>query len=152
MNIISFNYFPGNQALTLLDFVDQATGRRLKTDTVRLGFFELAKPDPGTFERACWQHYWLTGEALEDAPSYIHDAARIIKYVNLTKQEQTMIDVLDKQRDKIDGMILAGEERGEQRGIQIGQEKVLARLADLSQRHPDADPATILRLLKEDDN
>jgi hypothetical protein len=78
-----------------------------------------------------------------------------------------MIDVLQRQQDKVDGMIRAGEERGlkigeelglkigEERGLKIGRERgrveERARVADILKRHPDADPTTILRLLEEGD-
>jgi hypothetical protein len=160
MNIISFNLFHGPHPLTRLRLLDPDTDRRLIPEPLTLGFFELRKPAPANqFNLECWRHYWLTGQALEDAPGYVLEAARIIRRVNLTRQERDMITAMERHRADIDAMIIYGENQGLERGLAQGRAQgraeglaaAKARLAEILRLHPGADPDTILKLMAEAD-
>ncbi|MDR1264759.1 MAG: PD-(D/E)XK nuclease family transposase [Propionibacteriaceae bacterium] len=174
MNILGFNLFHDHgHALTRLGLLDPDTGRRLNPDPLTLGFFELRKPAPrNNLKLECWRHYWRTGQALDTAPPYIHEAAYIIELANLTRQERDMITATERQRDKIDAMLIYSENQGLERGRAEGkaegkaegraegkaegraEERAAAqtRLAEILRHHPEADHQTILRMMTEADD
>jgi len=76
------------------------------------------------------------------APGYLEEAATIIKYVNLTGEEQAVIDLADKDRailvseraNELEDAREEGEARGEARGVAIGEARGRAAGEDEGRR------------------
>ena len=65
-------------------------------------------------------HHFLTGTFSQSAPEYIKKAATIIDYVNLSKEEQTVTDALEKASATYDAQLLYAEEKGIGQGHEQG--------------------------------
>jgi hypothetical protein len=66
-----------------------------ETDLLNIGYFEPLKETVGsdlTQNQKCWQDHFSGRPIPQEAPRYIHEAAGILKYTNLTKEERDIID------------------------------------------------------------
>ena len=125
LNILCQPHFHDDDALRIFELYDPVRNKKYKKDLVKIGFFELSKSNVETTIQQYWRDYFLAGEAHPDAPDYIKKASYIIEYVNLSKEERDMSDVLEKARADYDAGfssayhdgIELGEKRGEKRGM-----------------------------------
>jgi len=65
-------------------------------------YFELKKRNDRLLSKnlQAWRHFMLTGIALQGSPSYIKEAAEMLKISNLTKEERRLHDIYEKNRQK----------------------------------------------------
>jgi len=61
-------------------------------------YFELVKLNDTILSKnlQAWRHFFLTGIALEGSPSYIKEAAEMLKVSNLTPEERQLHDIYEK--------------------------------------------------------
>jgi len=78
LNILGDPHFQDNDALRIFELYDPVRSKKYKKELLRIGFFELSKPNIETNNQRYWRDYFLTGEAHPDAPEYIKKASLII--------------------------------------------------------------------------
>jgi hypothetical protein len=102
LNIMGYNHFAEDQdALRVFTLHDKLRDKSFQKEYVSIAYFELEKPKVETANQKAWQHFFKTGFALPSAPEYIKRAAELTKYVNLSKEEKTVISTyeLNEQRE-----------------------------------------------------
>ena len=128
LNILGYPHFTGDDdALRILTFNDSVRNKSLDREYMTIAYFELDKNNIETVNQGYWKTFFKTGEAPDQAPEYIKKAARVIERANLTKEERTMYDQLQKAQDIYDSVIytaqIEGERIGEARGEARGEVK-----------------------------
>ncbi len=122
LNILGYKHFNDEKSLRVFQLYDPIRKKSFEKDLIKIGYFELPKESVETDNQNFWREYFLTGTVSQSAPEYIKKAATIIDYVNLSKEEQTVTDALEKARATYDAQLLYAEEKGEERGKIIGKE------------------------------
>ena len=89
----------------------------------------------------------LGKEISKDAPDYIKEAAEITDYMNMSKEEQTMVALLEKAMADYDAEMSTAWSRGERSGLQIGIQKGIRALIRLG--HSDIDIAQEMEISEE---
>jgi len=101
---------------------DEETREPFEPRMLRIGYYELTKPDTNP-ARARWQQFLLTGVAQPDDPGYLREAAAIIEYANLSREERRMVTSEQRAADYYDGGLVYARQEGIQQGMQQGIEQ-----------------------------
>jgi len=89
-------------------------------------YFELKKQDVTLSNNLkAWRYFMLTGGAIKDSPSYIKEAAEMLKISNLTREERRLYDIYERNRQKM----LSREEYVFDQGIEQGASEKAIELA-----------------------
>ena len=83
---------------------------------LKIGFVEFRKDVFAAAEQRPWCEFLRTGQAPAGAPGYLEEAATIIKYINLTGEEQAVIDLAEKGLATREAELKREREHGEARG------------------------------------
>ncbi len=118
LNILGYKHFNDEQSLRVFQLYDPKRKKSFEKDLIKIGYFELPKENVETDNQKYWREYFLTGTVSQSAPKYIKKAATIINYVNLSKEEQTVTDALEKARATYDAQLLYAEEKGREQGLE----------------------------------
>ena len=102
LNILGYNHFDDADALRIFELYDPERRKRFDKRLLRLGYFELKKPNVETQNQKHWYDYFNTGTVSPDAPEYIQKAGRIIDFVNLTEEERTVAKSLERAQADYD--------------------------------------------------
>ena len=102
LNILGYNHFDDEDALRIFELYDPERNKRFEKRLLRLGYFELKKPNVETQNQKHWYDYFNTGTVSPDAPLYIQKASRIINFVNLTEEERTVAKSLERAQADYD--------------------------------------------------
>jgi predicted transposase/invertase (TIGR01784 family) len=126
LNILGYPHFIGDDdALRVFTLNDRKRNKSFDTEYFMIAYFELTKGNVETENQRHWQTYFKTGVAPDGAPEYIRKAARVIEIANLTKEERSMIDQMERAREiyknELYSAQLEGERIGEARGVKIGK-------------------------------
>jgi len=129
LNILGYPHFSGDDdALRIFTLYDREIKKSFDREYLTIAFFELTKSHVETANQGHWRTYFTTGEAAGDAPDYIKKAARVLERANLTQEERDMFEHFERAEERykntIYAALLEGEERGEERGIKVGEERV----------------------------
>jgi len=108
-------------------------GEGLELRWLRVGFVEIGKAVFVREEQRWWCEFLGTGVAPAGAPGYLEEAATIIEYMNLTREEQAVIDLAEKDRaiqaseraGELDDARLEGEARGRAAGEDEGRRQMI---------------------------
>jgi len=104
LNILGHHYFKESERalhfFRMYDVEDQKYTQR-PNRYVEI-YFELKKRNDKLLSKnlQAWRHFMLTGIALQGSPSYIKEAAEMLKISNLTKDERRLHDIYEKNRQK----------------------------------------------------
>jgi hypothetical protein len=85
------------------------------------GYFELNKPIIEKEILRHWQTFFRTGEVEEGAPDYIKKAGDLVKYENLSKDEQKVLDALEKYEAIYETVLIQKERDGMAKGLAEGR-------------------------------
>ena len=99
LNILKQIHFEDDTALRVFQLYDSVRNKYYPKDLIRIGFFELSKPEVETVNQKHWQDYFNTGKANPDSPSYIIKASQMIEYVNLSEEEREMARSMDHETE-----------------------------------------------------
>gem|GEM_PF-868792 len=102
LNILGYNHFDDEDALRIFELYDPERNKGFEKCLLRLGYFELKKPNVETQNQKHWHDYFNTGAVSPDAPEYIQKAGRIIDFVNLTEEERTVAKSLERAQADYD--------------------------------------------------
>jgi len=96
-------------------------------------YFELMKQHDHQLSKnlKAWRHFMLTGDAVEGSPSYVKEAAEMMKISNLTPEERRIHEIYKKNRQKVmsreayvyDLGIEQGHKQGHEQGHKQGHEQ-----------------------------
>jgi predicted transposase/invertase (TIGR01784 family) len=118
LNILGYPHFQDEDALRIFELYDPKRNKSYNKELLRLGFFELSKPNIETVNQRHWHTYFTTGEAGSDAPDYIKKASQVIDFENLGKEEREVALAIEKAQAIYDAELvssyLEGEEKGEE--------------------------------------
>ena len=121
LNILGYPHFKDDDdALRIFELYDPKRNKRFSKDLLRIGYFEIEKPNIETVNQRHWRDYFTTGEVGSDAPEYIRKASRIIEFYNLTEEERNMAIALEKARAIIDAEINSSFFDGKDIGLNEG--------------------------------
>jgi len=120
LNIINFNIFQDNLPIHTFSYRENSTFKLLEPAYKTIGFWELPKSVDSHSKIDNWQRFLKTGQVPSTAPEYLHAAAKIIKYHNLTDQERVMIDHVQKAIDTSLAIELRRERKAFERGAATG--------------------------------
>jgi len=127
LNILGYNHFDDEDALRIFELYDPERKKRFEKRLLRLGYFELKKPNIETQNQKHWYDYFNTGTVSPDAPEYIQKAGRIIDFVNLTEEERTVAKSLERAQADYDlemySSYVEGKAEGKAEGIAEGEAK-----------------------------
>ena len=84
-------------------------------------YFELMKQHDNQLSKSlkAWRRLMLTGDAIKGSPSYIKEAAEMLKVSNLTPEERRLHEIYKKNRQKV----LSREAYVFDQGIELGIEQ-----------------------------
>ena len=102
LNILGYNHFNDEDSLRIFELCDPERNKRFEKRLLRLGYFELKKPNIETINQKHWQDYFNTGAVSSGAPDYIHKASKIIDFINLTEEERTVAKSLERAQADYD--------------------------------------------------
>jgi len=102
LNILGYNHFDDEDALRIFELYDPERNKGFEKRLLRLGYFELKKPNVETLNQKHWYDYFNTGAVSPDAPEYIQKASRIIDFANLTEEERTVAKSLERAQADYD--------------------------------------------------
>ena len=119
--VLGYNHYPDDgDALRILELYDPVR-RKHGSDLLKIGVFELKKPNIETVNQKHWRDYFLTGIVPPEAPDYIKRASQIIDKANLGEEEMKVEQTLEKAQAILDaehcGAYFDGEEEGRLEGI-----------------------------------
>ena len=135
LNILGESVFECEHAFHMFTLHDTLLDEPFVPELARIGFFELTKEHDVQESLARWRHFLLTGTVNDTDPDYLKEAASIIRYINLSRQEREMDKILEKAiatdlaiRDyALQQGIKQGIERGIKQGIEQGIEQGIAQ-------------------------
>ena len=97
LNVLGYSHFKEDgDALRIFELYDPIRKKRFNKELLRIGYFELPKPNVETANQMHWKDYFTTGTVKPDAPEYIRKACRIIDFANLGKEEMEVAFALEK--------------------------------------------------------
>jgi hypothetical protein len=128
LNILGYNHFTEDEdALRVFTLYDEQRKKAFGKNLIKVGYFELNKPNIETDNQRYWRDYFLTGTAPDGAPDYIKKASKILQYVNLGEEEREVFDIIEKAHATWEGELFTayhdGREEGEASGWQKGREE-----------------------------
>jgi len=123
LNIVDFELFKDDRPLHTFSYRDDETFDLLIPQFKTISFLELRKRKFTTESLSDWQRFLSTGQARPNAPKYLHTAATIIKYHNLTSQERAMVDIGQKAYDTSLAILLRKERQAFEKGEAVGLSK-----------------------------
>jgi len=122
--ILGYKSFPDNYNLRVAELYDPARKIGLLEDLIKIAYFEFKKTNTEKNKAiGFWRDFFLEKEISKDAPDYIREAAEITNYVNMSKEEQALIDQLEKAIADYDAEMSTAWNRGEISGIEKGLKK-----------------------------
>ncbi|MDR0625782.1 MAG: PD-(D/E)XK nuclease family transposase [Bifidobacteriaceae bacterium] len=121
LNIVGESFRDGPNALHMFQLFDSVLKEAMVPDLLRVGYFELGKTGGLSPVQRLWRDFLLSGEAPVGAPGYIVEAAKMMEYVNLGREERDMVDVLEKANATWEAQILYAEDRGFEKGREQGK-------------------------------
>ena len=117
LNILGYPHFKeDDDAMRIFELYDPKRHKRFNKDLLRIGYFEIDKPNVETVNQQHWRDYFKTGVVSSDAPEYIRKASSIIEYYNLTEEERDMAIALEKAQAIIDAEINSSFFDGKEEG------------------------------------
>ena len=151
MNLMGRQLFDDQRALHTFSLRDDLTCQPLRPVLTSLGFFELTKTGATTPALSRWRDFLVTGQSQDGDPTYIHSAADIIRWVNLSQKERNMDKLLEKAiADQEDALDFAREEGA--RETQLANARVALKMglarADIAEI-TGLDPAAVDQLAQE---
>ena len=120
LNILGSSHFDDEDALRILELYDPVRHKHFKR-LLRIGFFELAKPNIETTNQQYWRDYFNTGEVAPEAPDYIKKASSIIELANLTEEERTVARTIERAQAMYDADMYGSYIEGEEKGVVKGK-------------------------------
>jgi len=120
MSILGERLFDCEHAYHMFRLHDRAHDELLGWEPVRIGFFELTKQSD-TQARGDWREFLLTGKTGPDMPRYLQEAARVIDYVNLSREERKVVDLLEKARVDQESLLRGARAEGLAEGVRENQ-------------------------------
>ena len=97
LNVLGYSHFKEDgDALRIFELYDPTRNKRFSKELLRIGYFELSKPNVETVNQMHWKEYFTTGTVKPDAPEYIRKACSVIDYANLGKEEREVAFALEK--------------------------------------------------------
>jgi flagellar biosynthesis/type III secretory pathway protein FliH len=100
---------------------DEQRKKAFGKNLIKIGYFELHKPNIETDNQRYWQDYFLTGTAPDGAPDYIKKASKILQYVNLNEEEREVVDIMEKARATWEGELFTAYHDGREKGREEGR-------------------------------
>jgi len=132
LNIFCYNHFMNSQRalhfFRLYDINDQKY--TLNSSRYTEIYVELEKVDAILSDNLkAWQHFMMTGEAVEGSPFYIKEAMEMLAVSNLTKEERELNEVYERNRSKLfsreayvyEKAMTQGVAQGIEQGIEQGR-------------------------------
>ena len=102
LNILGYNHFDDDDALRIFELYDPERDKKFEKRLLRLGYFELKKPNIETQNQKHWYDYFNESAISSDAPEYIQKASKLIDFVNLTEEERTVAKSLERAQAEYD--------------------------------------------------
>jgi predicted transposase/invertase (TIGR01784 family) len=122
LNLLGFTHFTeDDDAVRIFELYDAKHHRTYPKRLLRIGFFELGKPNVETSNQQHWRDYFLHGEVSPSAPEYIRRAAQIIEVSNLSEEERDMISAAERTQADNDAMLVSAYWDGKDEGIAEGK-------------------------------
>ena len=137
VNVLKYAHFDCRHAVHMFEPTDTLwPDEALKLDWWRAGFVEIHrdKTEFATETQRLWCQFLATGQAPPGAPDYLDEAANMISYMNLTREEQAVIDLAVKHEADRAAEIEWAEEHGKTIGETIGEARGEARGEDRTRR------------------
>jgi hypothetical protein len=119
LNILDEQYFEDTIPLRIFQFHDPKRGLTLEPSYLNIGYFEPGKAKSGdalTDHQAFWRDHFLGHHISAKAPNYIREAAELLEYVNMTKEERDMIDWAERVQEDYKCDILYAKHEGRAEG------------------------------------
>jgi len=149
LNILDHTRFPDDKdAFRVFGMYDPVHHQTYPGPTVTIATLELPKPQvDGALQ------YWLqffTGHTIDPtAPSYIHEAEAKLDYLNMSKEEKTVIDLLEKARaireSEDDTIWMHAYDEGESHGLEQGIRQGIQEGVQQGRRQAMDDMAAMLK-------
>jgi hypothetical protein len=126
LNILGYTHYnKDDDALRIFELFDPTRNKGFGKDLIKMGVFELTKPNIETPNQRHWRDYLLTGDVRADAPDYLRKASRIIKLDNLDEEERRMATIYELAdeawENDVSGAWLQGKDDGKALGIAEGR-------------------------------
>jgi predicted transposase/invertase (TIGR01784 family) len=96
LSVLSESFFADTRSNRRFGLVDLETHELMPEDLIQLGFFEFNKSAIKEGNLKHWQSFFQTGVVSNDAPAYILKAANAIRFENLTDEERTFAEKVNK--------------------------------------------------------
>ena len=99
LNVLEYLHFDCAHAVHMFDLADALwPEEQLRLGWLKVGFVEIArtKTEFKAETQRLWCDFLASGQAPPGAPDYLREAASMINYVNLTGEEQAVIDLVEK--------------------------------------------------------
>jgi predicted transcriptional regulator len=110
LNILDEKYFEDAHPLRIFRLHDPMRGLTFEPSYLNFGYFEPSKAECTnelTENQGYWRDHFLGESISPKAPNYIREAAELLEYVNMTKEERDMIDWADKVKEDLKSDILS---------------------------------------------
>ena len=148
LNILGHLRFPDDQdAFRIFDLYDPAHGRSYPGQPLTIAAFELGKPHV-TGVLQYWRQFFTGATVDSAAPSYIHEAEAKLDYLNLSRKEKTVIDLLEKAEARYDSELdtawFGGRAEGHDEGYAEGVNDMISAM-----QNRGLDPATIALVVND---
>ena len=93
---LGFNSFSDKNNLRVTGLHDPIRNIGLGKELIKIAYFEFKKPNVEGKVFDYWRDYFMDNDISDEAPDYIKEAAEITDYANMSKEEQKLIDQLEK--------------------------------------------------------
>jgi len=121
LNIVNFNLFHDEAPLRVFSLYDPKRGKSLDREWLHVGYFEISKPGAETERQGWWRDYFLGNPLPERAPVYIRKAAKLLDYVNLTREERRMFDRDEYAQSAYESELYTARRIGRDEGLAAGK-------------------------------
>ena len=102
ITILYDNYYQDSDAIRYLRPHDERIDAYKKNSSIGLEIVIELQKDASTLSENLqhWLYYFNTGKVLEDAPSYIEEAAKLTEITSYSKEERALLDAIDRAQQK----------------------------------------------------
>ncbi|MCL2559763.1 MAG: Rpn family recombination-promoting nuclease/putative transposase [Turicibacter sp.] len=114
LNVVGYSHFDTPEAIHFFRLYDVKNQKYpQKPNRYMEIFFEFKKEDEKCSPNLKhWQHFFLTGEALPEAPNYIKELSSMMEIANLTKEERSIYrSITKRQVQATESRAVCGEAR-----------------------------------------
>jgi predicted transposase/invertase (TIGR01784 family) len=130
INVCDFALFKKNgDPLRIFKLYDTTYNEEYAGGLLTIVFLQLVKrPLAGQEKLKPWLEFFKGLPLSGDVPDYIARAQEMTEYANLSEEERRMIDYAEMSREDMKGQLWYAHEEGEQRGIALGEQRIIQQM------------------------